>query len=145
MWSPPPGAADVTVEELRKSLIKGRGSTHVFLCPRLLTPQWRRQLNKACDLVVYMHAGSEVWPCEMHEPLTLGFVFLFLAVRPWQVCGTPKMLHLGTDNVKASQRQEYGYKGYFVQALQAAVGSTDHARRCGVENAIFRIKKFHSM
>jgi hypothetical protein len=29
VWSPPPAAAEVAVEELRKSLIKRRDSTHV--------------------------------------------------------------------------------------------------------------------
>jgi hypothetical protein len=95
VWCPPPGAADVAVEELRKSLIKRKDSTHVFLCPRLLTPQWCRHLNKACDLVLFMPAGSEVWSSEMLEPLTIGLVFNFLSVRPWQIRGTPKMLHLG--------------------------------------------------
>jgi hypothetical protein len=95
IWAPPPAAADVAVEELRKALIKRRDCTHVFLCPRLLTPQWRRQLNKACDLVLFMGAGSEIWPPEMFEPLTIGLVFPFLSVRPWQVRGTPKMLSLG--------------------------------------------------
>jgi hypothetical protein len=85
IWAPPPAAADVAVEELQKALIKRRDCTHVFLCPRLLTPQWRRHLNKACDLVLFMPAGSEIWPLEMYEPLTIGIVFPFLSVRPWQV------------------------------------------------------------
>jgi hypothetical protein len=42
-----------------------------------------------------MAAGSEVWPSEMYEPLTIGLVFPFLSVRPWQIRGTPKMLNLG--------------------------------------------------
>jgi hypothetical protein len=95
VWAPPPAAADVAMEEYRKALIKQRDSTHVFLCPCLLTPQWRRQLNKACNLVLFMKAGSEIWPENMFEPLTIGIVFPFLSVRPWQVRGTPKMLHLG--------------------------------------------------
>jgi hypothetical protein len=95
VWSPPPAAADVALEELCKALLKRRDSTHVLLCPRLLTPQWRRQLNKACDLVVFMNSGSEIWPSNMYEPLTIGFAFPFSSVRPWQLRGTPKMLHLG--------------------------------------------------
>jgi hypothetical protein len=42
VWAPPPAAAPVAVEELRKDLIKRRDSTHVILCPHLLTPQWHR-------------------------------------------------------------------------------------------------------
>jgi hypothetical protein len=95
VWASPPAAAEVAVEELWKALIKIRDCTHVFICPRLLTPQWHRQLNKACDLVLFMPTGSEIWPIEMFEPLTIGFVFPFLSSRPWQLRGTPKMLHLG--------------------------------------------------
>jgi hypothetical protein len=95
VWTPPPAAAEVAIEELHKALIKRRDSTHVVLCPRLLTTQWRRQLNKACDLVVFMPTGSEIWPSEMFESLTIGFVFPFLSVRPWQVRGAPKMFQLG--------------------------------------------------
>jgi hypothetical protein len=42
-----------------------------------------------------MKAGSEAWPSEMFEPLTIGIVFPFLDVRPWQIKGTSKMLQLG--------------------------------------------------
>jgi hypothetical protein len=95
VWEPAPAAADVAIEELRKALIKRRDSTHVFLCPRLLTTQWRRQLNKSCDLVVFLPASNEFWRPDMYEPLTIGLVFPFLSARPWQVQGTPKMLHMG--------------------------------------------------
>jgi hypothetical protein len=52
-------------------------------------------LNKACDLILFIEAGSETWPIEMYEPLTIGIVFPFLSVRPWQIHVTPQMLHLG--------------------------------------------------
>jgi hypothetical protein len=42
-----------------------------------------------------MKAGSEVWPATMFEPLTIGIVFPFLDISPWQLKGTPKMLQLG--------------------------------------------------
>jgi len=38
VWSPPPAATDVALEELRKARMKQQESTHVFLVPRLLTP-----------------------------------------------------------------------------------------------------------
>jgi hypothetical protein len=41
--------------------------------------------------VLFMSAESEIWPAEMFEPLSIGIVFPFLPVRPWQVCGAPKM------------------------------------------------------
>lgn len=91
IWCPPPAAADVALEEMRKALIKRQDSTHVFLCPRLLTPEWRRQLAKVADVFFFMEAGVDVWPLDMFEPLTFGFVFPFLSVKPWQRRGTPKM------------------------------------------------------
>jgi hypothetical protein len=39
VWAPPPSAADVALEELRKALIKRRDSTHIFISPQLLTPE----------------------------------------------------------------------------------------------------------
>jgi hypothetical protein len=94
IWAPPPAAADVALEELRKALIKRRSSTHIFICPRLLTTEWRRQLNKTADLVIFIKAGTEFWPADMYEPLTIGFVFPFIHSRPWQLRSTPKMLNL---------------------------------------------------
>jgi hypothetical protein len=72
IWVPPPAAAEVAVEELRKALIKRNESTHVFVCPRLLTTEWRKQLHKAADLVLTFPAGvdSEGWPETMFEPHT---------------------------------------------------------------------------
>jgi hypothetical protein len=71
VWCPPPGAAEVAVEELRKSLIKRQVNTHIFVCPCLLSPEWRKQLNKACNLVISIDAGHDEdgWPLAMHEPL----------------------------------------------------------------------------
>jgi hypothetical protein len=96
VWLPPPGAAAIAVEELRKAALKRQQSTHIFICPRLLTTEWRKQLSKASDLVLSLPAGSdkEGWPAEMLEPLTIAFVFPFLPFRPWQRRGAPKMLHL---------------------------------------------------
>jgi hypothetical protein len=97
IWIPPPAAAEVAVEELRKAVIKRQNSTHVFICPRLLTVEWRKQLNKACDVVLSLPAGQDEdgWPLDMHEPLTLGFIFPFLNFKPWQRRNTPKMFYVG--------------------------------------------------
>jgi hypothetical protein len=122
VWCPPPAAADVALEELRKALIKRRDATHVFLCPRLLTPQWRRQLNKPHDLVVFMNAGSEILPTNVYEPLTIGFVFPFLNVRPWQIRGTPKMLNLGRTMPKC----------YKTRTWLQGIFCANYASRCGI-------------
>jgi hypothetical protein len=96
LWSPPPGAAEIAIEELRKAIIKRQGSTHIFICPRLLSTEWRKQLHKAADLVISLPAGADsmAWPDSCFEPLTIGFVFPHLPFAPWQRRGTPKMLHL---------------------------------------------------
>ena len=91
IWSAPPGAADVAIEELRKARHKRQKSTHVFLCQRLLTPRWYKQLHKACDLVIEIPAKTYFWPKEHYEPLIIGFVFPFIRSKPWQLRGTPKM------------------------------------------------------
>jgi hypothetical protein len=103
---PPPAAADVALEELRKALIKRQTSTHLFIVPRLLTPEWRRQLNKAADLMFFVDPGPGYWPKDMYEPLTFGFVFPFLTVPPWQLRSTPKMLQLARTLPKLLQASD---------------------------------------
>jgi hypothetical protein len=97
IWSPPPYAADVAMAELRIARIKRQRSSHVFVCPRLCTMLWQRQLFKCADLVFEVPVGSDVWPITMHEPLLIGLLFPFLRVKPWQLRGTPKMHAVGRD------------------------------------------------
>ena len=94
VWAPPPGAADVALEELRKARHKRQSSMHVFLCQRLLTPKWYKQLHKACDLVMEIPAGTSFWPEGNYEPLIVGLVFPFIRAQPWQLRGTPKMFSM---------------------------------------------------
>ena len=91
VWSPPAGAADAALEELRKVRYKRQKSTHILLCHRLMTPRWYRLIHKACDLVIEIPAGTSFWPRENYEPLIVGFAFPFLRSKPWQLRGTPKM------------------------------------------------------
>jgi hypothetical protein len=103
IWAPPPAAADVALEELRKALIKRRSSTHIFICPRLLTMEWRRQLKKTADLVIFVKAGTEFWPEDKYEPLTFGFVFPFNKFKALAVAQHPKMLNLARTLPKKSR------------------------------------------
>lgn len=95
IWVPPPGAAGVAIEELRKARIKRQESTHVFVVPRLLTKEWLRQLYKAADFVFEVPISSSVWGKEFHEPLLIGIVFPFIRANPWQLRSTPKMFATG--------------------------------------------------
>ena len=42
LWAPPPGAADVAVEELATARHKREMLRHIFVCPRLMTHLWRK-------------------------------------------------------------------------------------------------------
>lgn len=94
VWTPPPAAAKVALEELRKSVLKRPNSTHAVVVPRLLTPEWRKLLHKAADLVFFLPPGSGCWPADMYEPLTIGLIFPHIHRSPWQLRGTPKLLSL---------------------------------------------------
>lgn len=95
VWNPPPAAAAVALEELRKARIKRQDSLHVFVCPRLMKPEWFRLLYKASDIVFDVPVGSPCWPAEMLEPLIIGIAFPYIRHPPWQLRGTPKMFYLG--------------------------------------------------
>jgi hypothetical protein len=82
VWAPAPAAAWIALEELRKARIKRQKSTHVFVCPRLMTPEWLRQLNKASDIVITVPVGHPAWPTHMFEPLFIGIVFPFIRHQP---------------------------------------------------------------
>ena len=103
---PPPGAADAALEELRKARINRQDSTHFFICPRLLTTDWLKQLYKVADLVFHVLPGTPGWPTNMFEPLTVGIVFPFLRRRPWQFKGTPKMFYLAREVRKVFKNKE---------------------------------------
>lgn len=95
IWAPPPFAAEVAIAELRKARIKRQQSAHIFVCPRLCTTLWQKQLYKAADVVFEVPAGQHCWPMSMHEPLIIGVLFPFLRVKPWQIRRSPKMFAVG--------------------------------------------------
>ena len=95
IWTPPPAAAGTALEELPRARIKRTDSVHVFVCPRLLTMEWLRQLYKASDIVFHVPVGTSFWNDQMFEPLIVGICFPFTSHRPWQLRGTPKMFELG--------------------------------------------------
>jgi hypothetical protein len=46
IWSPPPAAADVVVEQLGKVIMKRPEGMHLVVVPRLMTGRWRRHLGR---------------------------------------------------------------------------------------------------
>ena len=97
IWAPPPFAADVAMNELRKARIKRQTSSHIFVCPCLCCSLWLKQLYRACDFVFQVLPDSEVWPKSMHEPLLIGIAFPFIRSKPWQLRGSPKLLAVGRE------------------------------------------------
>ena len=96
LWQPPPAAAHAAVEELRKARLKRQDSTHIFVCPRLMAPYWKRQLHKVADIVFEIPcAALPEWDATNHEPLVIGIVYPFVPHRPWQLRNTPKLRAVG--------------------------------------------------
>lgn len=94
LWAPLPAAADVTVEELVWAHHKRPGSTHIFLCPRLMTYRWRKQLFKVADVAFEVPTSSLVWPNDMFEPLVVAVCLPFIRHRPWRLRRSPRLVGL---------------------------------------------------
>ena len=86
---PPPAAADVAIQELRKARHKRQSSCHVFVCPRLLKPLWFRHAYKAGDMVFDLKVGHPCWSTSRHEPLIVIVCFPYLPHKPWLLRNTP--------------------------------------------------------
>ena len=112
VWAPPRIAAEVAIAEMRKARIKRQNACHVFVCPRLCTTQWAKQLYRAADFVFELPVGFSCWPSCMHEPLLIGILFPFLSVRPWQIKGTPKMFAVGRELYKMLEGPEVGTRDF---------------------------------
>ena len=89
LWMIAPGAGEAAVEQLCCH-IQGRPNTHhIFVIPRLCTCSWRKQLLKACDVVLTIQPKFDFWPSSMHEPLIIGIYFPLLPplnrFNPWQL------------------------------------------------------------
>jgi hypothetical protein len=91
VWSPPPAACDVALEELRKARLKRQDSTHIFLVPKLMTPRWMKQFFKTMDLKLIVPTGVSYWPANMFEDCYLGVCFPFVRCDPWAIRATPKV------------------------------------------------------
>jgi hypothetical protein len=92
VWSPPPCVANQCLEELRKARHKRQRSTHVFVCPRIMTFAWQRHLFRSADIVIQIPPGHPAWDESQHESLIIGFYFPFLLYEPWQLKNTNTIL-----------------------------------------------------
>jgi len=85
VWSPPPGAADVALEQLAVAIHKRPSTFHLVAIPRLMTASWRKLLGKICDFVFTVPLGVSFWPASHFEPLVIGLYFPLLPFSPWQL------------------------------------------------------------
>ena len=89
LWNVAPGAGESAVEQLCSHTQGRPESQHIFLIPRLCTCHFRKQLLKACDLVLTIQPKFDFWKANMHEPLLIGIYFPLLPpdfrFRPWRL------------------------------------------------------------
>ena len=99
IWAPPPAVGRFAIEELRQARQKRQNSMHVFVCPRLMSPEWMRHVFKSADLILQIPAGApgaeEVWPACMHETLIVAIMFPYLRRCPWELKKTGLLVGLG--------------------------------------------------
>ena len=94
IWTPPPVAGGIAIEELRKSRHKSAELMHLFVIPRLFATEWRKQLHKVADVVLSLPAGHPAWPESMHKPLTIAILHPYLFHRPLELRRAPILLEL---------------------------------------------------
>jgi hypothetical protein len=123
LWQPPPAAARFAVKEIRKARLKRQDSTHVFVCPRLMAPYWRRQLHKVADVVFELPcAAIPEWNESHHEPLVVAIVFPFVPHRPWQLRNTPKFRAVARE-LRSLWKKSPGRARGFLRKLCLFTGS----------------------
>ena len=66
LWTPPPVAAQVAVEQLCRNYHLREKSCHIVCHPVLMTFLWRKQLSKVADLIVALPFDEVVWPRANH-------------------------------------------------------------------------------
>jgi hypothetical protein len=115
VWCPPPALADVALEQMCEVKHVHPNTTHVFLCPALMTAYWRKQLLKAADCCVTLLQGAPLWVARQHEPVVCALICPLLKHRPWQVkqqawveewkCQVPRLWREGGRHWRHHMRQ----------------------------------------
>ena len=116
IWAPPPAAAGIVLEELRKAHQKRQGSAHLFICPRLLYLYWERHLYQAADLILKIPAKKSYWLPDMHEPLILALFIPYVRCKPWEHKRSPKLVEV-ERMLRGMLKADSGSEGPFLQQL----------------------------
>ena len=86
--------ASFAVEQLREARHKRTESLHIFMCPRIMSVYWEKELRKVADFIIDIPPGEAFWTENMYEPLTLAFVLPFKNFYPWQYRGGKEVVAL---------------------------------------------------
>lgn len=87
IWNVPAAAARTALDQLCEAKLARPQSSHLFVVPTVLTPEWRKRLGRIADAVVTVPAAADtlIWPSSCHEPLTIALICPLLLNRPWQI------------------------------------------------------------
>jgi hypothetical protein len=82
VWTPPPAAAEVVVEQLGRARQKRPESMHIVVVPRVMTGRWRRHMTRGSDFYFRVD-WPEVWPLKGYfEPLLIFVCLPFRSSSP---------------------------------------------------------------
>jgi hypothetical protein len=137
VWSPPPGVADVALEQLAIAIHKRPLNHHVVIIPRLMTAAWKKLLGKICDLVITVPLGVPFWPDSHFEPLLLGLYFPLLPCSPWQLRFTHLLDGLA-QQLSGLPRSSHNWGGSFAPTSRPSAEPGQNATEHGTEDVMWQ-------
>ena len=120
LLAPPPCIADIALEILQKSIHNRTHNSHVFVCPKLMTPWWRKILLQTCDFSLYVDVGPEYWKIDMHESLLIGVYLPLLPCFLWSLRRSISVLALERKLRQVSKTQARSQGSVLCQFLSFA-------------------------
>ena len=120
--------------------MKRKTSMHIVVTPKLATPLWLRQLNKAANVIFFC-------ACDIELPFLAGlfsqsFIHRYCSALPptQALAGTAdaQILLRGSGVVRSVFARGCGRRESFAEIFQRASGPTLLAEGCGVEGVILR-------
>ena len=124
VWTPPPAAAEVALEQLAAAIHKRPHSQHVVLIPRLFCPAWQKLLAKLCDIIFLVPLGSDIWPSSHFEPLLIGIYFPLSHHRPWRFQNTPLLDDLA-GKLSSLPCSDFNWGGNLLREFLCTAGALD--------------------
>jgi len=85
VWNPAPCAGEIATEKLCEISHMYSDTSHIFICPMLMTNKWRKQMTKAADVSFHIPVGCKLWEDSCHEPLQVMLTCPILSTSPYRV------------------------------------------------------------